>query len=265
MELRWGAGDPNRIGTLAKELVDLRPDVILGHTTPAVAALAHETRTIPIVFPGVVDPIGSGFGASLSHPGGNITGFSTLEPEVGGKWIELIKEIAPHTERVALLFNPATTVPIQLFMPSIQTAATSFAIQVNTAPVHAKEAIEGVVAEQARNAGAGLIVLPDVFFVGNQENRELLISLAARYHVPTIYSNPIFAKPGGLICYGTGFAELFRLGAGYVDRILKGEHPADLPIQQPNKYQLSINLKTAKALGLSVPSTLLATADEVIE
>jgi ABC-type uncharacterized transport system substrate-binding protein len=264
IELRWSAADADRTRTLAKELVDLRPDAIFGVTTPAIGALARETRTIPIVFAGVSDPIGGGFVANLAHPGGNITGFMTsnADPALGGKWVELLKQIAPRTVRVALLFNPATVVPVQFFMPSIQAAASSFAVQVSAAPVHGKDEIEGVVAAQARDPGGGLIVMPDVF---NDVNRELIIALAARYSVPAIYYNRFFSEPGGLISYGDVRSEQFRLAAGYIDRVLKGEKPADLPVQVPTKFELLINLKTAKALGLSIPDKLLATADEVIE
>jgi len=262
IELRRSAGDADRMRTLAKELVDLRPDAIFGVTTPVIGALARETRTIPIVFTSVSDPIGSGFAASLAHPGGNITGFTANDPALGGKWVELLKEIAPRTVHVTLLFNPATTVPLQFFMPSIQAAASSFAVEVSAAPVHAKDEIEGVIAAQARNPGGGLIVMPDVF---NEPNRELIIALAARYSVPAIYYNRFFSEPGGLISYGDARGEQFRLAAGYINRILKGEKPADLPLQAPTKFELIINLKTAKALGLDVPDKLLALADEVIE
>jgi len=250
--------------TLAKELVDLRPDAILGVTTPVIGALARETKTIPIVFAGVSDPIGSGFAANLAHPGGNITGFMSNDPAgtLGGKWVELLKEIAPRTVRIGLLFNPATAVPLQSSLPSIQAAAFSFAVQVNAAPVHAKDEIEGVIAAQTRDPGGGLLVMPDVF---NDVNRELIIALAARYSVPTMYFNRFFSEPGGLISYGDVRSEQFRLAAGYIDRILKGEKPADLPLQVPTKFELIINLKTAKALGLEVPTTLLSRADEVIE
>jgi putative ABC transport system substrate-binding protein len=262
VELRWSAADPDKIRTFAKELVDLRPDAIFGQSTPAIGVLARETRTIPIVFAGVTDPIGSGFAANLAHPGGNITGFTVNDPAVGGKWVELLKEIAPRTVRVALLFNPATAVPIQFFMPSIQAAASSFAIEVSAAPVHAKDGIEGVIAAQARSPGGGLIVMPDAF---NEPIRELIIALAARYSVPAIYYNRFFSEPGGLISYGELRVETFRLAAGYIDRILKGEKPADLPVQAPTKFELIINLKTAKALGLTIPDKLMALADEVIE
>jgi putative ABC transport system substrate-binding protein len=250
--------------TLAKELVDLRPNAIFGVTTPAIGALARETRTIPIVFAGVSDPIGAGYVDNLARPGGNITGFMSGngDPALGGKWVELLKQIAPRTVRVALLFNPATAVPVQSFMPSIQAATSSFAVQVSAAPVHGKDEIEGVIAAQARDPGGGLIVMPDVF---NDVNRELIIALAARYSVPAIYYNRFFSEPGGLISYGDVRSEQFRLAAGYIDRILKGEKPADLPLQAPTKFELIINLKTAKALGLTVPPTLLAQANEVIE
>jgi len=263
IELRWSANDPARMRTLAKELVDLRPNAILGATTPVVAALARETKTISIVFVGVSDPIGSGFAANLAHPGGNITGFQANgDPALGGKWVEQLKEIAPRTVRVALLFNPATTVPIQYFMPSIQTAASSFAVQVSATPVHVADEIEGVIAAQGRDPEGGLIAMPDV---SNDVNRELIIALAARYRVPTIYYNRFFSELGGLISYGDVRSEQFRLAAGYIDRILKGEKPADLPVQVPTKFELVINLKTAKALGLTIPPSVLARADEAIE
>src|SRR6516165_4981954 len=264
IELRWSANDPDRMRTLAKELVDLRPNALLGATTPVTGALARETRTIPIVFAGVSDPIGSGFAANLAHPGSNITGFMSNDPAgtLGGKWVGLLKEIAPRTLRVALLFNPATAVPLQYSLPSIQAAAFSLAVQVNAAPVHAKDEIEGVIAAQTREPGGGLIVMPDV---SNDVNRELIIASAARYRVPAVYFNRFFSELGGLISYGDVRSEQFRLAAGYIDRILKGEKPADLPVQAPTKFELIINLKTAKALGLEVPPTLLARADEVIE
>ena len=262
VELRWGAADPDRIRTLAKELVDLRPDAIFDQTTPLTDALARVTQTIPIVFVYVADPIGSGFAASLARPGSNITGFTYLEPTTGGKWVELLKEIAPRTAHVALLFNPATTPPLKFYMPSIQAAASSFAVEASTAPVHARDEIEGVIAAQARNPGGGLLVMPDVF---NDANRELIIALAASSGVPAIYPRPVFAESGGLIAYGADLAEQFRQAAGYIDRILKGANPGDLPVQQPTKFELAINVKTAKALGLSVPQSMLLLADEVIE
>jgi ABC-type uncharacterized transport system substrate-binding protein len=262
IEVRWTTGDTDRIRTLAKELVDLRPDVILGQTTPVTDALIRGTRTIPIVFVTVSDPIASGFATSLARPGGNVTGFALFESSMGGKWVELLKQIAPRTVHVALLFNPATVVPLKIYMPSIQAAASFLAIQVSTAPVHAKDEIEGVIAAQARNPGGGLIVTPDSF---TTSNRELISALAARYGVPTIHNATSYAESGGLIAFGTDFVEQFRQVAGYIDRILKGAKPADLPVQNPTKFNLIINLKAAKGLDLDVPLHLQQAADEVIE
>ena len=208
IELRWSAGNADRTRTFAKELVDLRPDAILCDTTPTIAALARETRTIPIVFTAVADPVASGFVQSLAHPAGNLTGFTTQAPAIGGKWVGLLKEIAPRTVRVAMLFNPATAPTPQLYIHLIESVATSLAIQTSAAPVHAKDEIEGVIAALARDPGGGLIVMPDVF---NVINRDLVIALAARYGVPAIYFTPAyFAKSGGLICYGTDFADSAR-------------------------------------------------------
>ncbi len=262
IELRWGASDADRFGTFAKELVNLRPDVIFGQTTPVIGALARETQKIPIVFVLVSDPIGSGFATTLAHPGGNITGFTGNDPTIGGKWLELLKEIAPRTVRVALLSNPATAAPAKFYMPSIQATASSFAVQVSATPVHANDEIEGVIAALSRNPGGGLIVMPDPFTV---ENHDLITALAAQYHVPAIYNEPSHAESGGLISYGTSFVELFGQAAGYIDRILKGVKPGDLPIELPTKYELVINVKSAKALGLTIPESLLSLADRVIE
>jgi putative tryptophan/tyrosine transport system substrate-binding protein len=264
IELRWGAGEADRIKTFAKELVDLRPEAIFGQTTSVIGALARETRTIPIVFAVVSDPIGRGFGKSLARPGGNLTGFTANEPAVGNKWMGLLKEIAPRTVRVALLFNPATAASPQFFSSSIQDAASSLAVQASAAPFHAKDEIEGLIAAQARNPGGGLVVMPDAFFF-SVPNRDLVIALVARYGVPTIYFERLFVEEGGLISYGVDFAEEVRQAAGYIDRILKGAKPADLPIQLPINYAMAINLKTATSLGLNIPPTLLARADQVIE
>jgi putative tryptophan/tyrosine transport system substrate-binding protein len=263
IELRSGGADPDRTRMLAKELVDLQPDAILSLTTLATSVLAVETRTIPIAFAVVADPIGNGFVASLARPGGNLTGFTALDSELGGKWVELLKEIAPRTERMALLFNPSTAMPFQFLMPSIQAAASSHAVEVSATPVSVKDEIESVIAAQARTPNGGLIVMPDVF---NTNNRDLIIAAAAHYAIPAMYFNPTyFAESGGLIGYSDDYAEECRLAAGYIDRILKGEKPADLPVQNPTRYQLVINLKTAKALGLSVAPGLLAIADQVID
>jgi putative tryptophan/tyrosine transport system substrate-binding protein len=262
IELRWGAGEADKIKRFANDLVKLRPDAILGVTTPVISALAGETQTTPIVFTLVADPIGNGFAASLAHPGGNITGFAAYDPAVAGKWVALLKEIAPKMMRVAILFNPATASPVQLYMPSIQSAASSLSVQASVAPVHARDEIEGVFAAHARNPDDGVIVMPDAF---NIANRDLIIALAARYAVPTIYNATFYAESGGLITYGADFLESFRQAAGYIDRILKGAKAAELPIQLPTKFELVINMKTAKALRLDVPLSLQQIADVVIE
>jgi putative ABC transport system substrate-binding protein len=262
IELRWAGYNPDRMKTFAKELVDLRPDAILSVTTPVTGALVRETQTIPIVIATVADPISSGFVTNLGRPGGNVTGFALYEPSMGGKWLELLKRIAPGVTRVALLFNPTTSVPIKFYMASIQAAASSYDVQTSTAPVHAEDEIEGVIGALAGNSDAGLIAMPDLF---NTINRDLIIAVAARYRVPAIYFFRSFADSGGLISYGPDFAEQYPQAAEYVDRILKGQKPGDLPIQMPIKVPLVINLKTANALGLNVPLGLLNAADEVIE
>src|ERR1700722_2364566 len=261
-EIRWSAGDADRERTFAKQLIDLRPDVILSQSTKVTSSLVRETRTIPIVFVNVADPVTSEFVASFAHPGGNVTGFANNNSALGGKWVQLLKELAPRTARVALLSNQATGAPLQLFMPSIQAAASSIAVEVSPAPVLTTDEIESVIAGQARSPGGGLVVMPAAFSV---TNRDLIIALAARYGVPTIYFNRLFAESGGLVAYSADFVEQLRAAAGYVDRILKGARPGDLPVQNPTKYELLINLKTAKALALDVPPHLQQLADELIE
>jgi ABC-type uncharacterized transport system substrate-binding protein len=262
IELRWAAGDADKIRTFTKELVDLRPDVILCQGTAVTGSLARATQTIPIVFMNVADPIGSGFVASIPRPGGNVSGFMLDLSGQGGKWVELLKEIAPRTVRAALLSNPETGPSLQLFMPSIQAAASSFAVEVSVAPVHGREEIEGVIAAQARDPGGGLIVTPAAF---HTVNRDRIIAMAAQYGLPTIYYERSFADSGGLIAYSSDYGEHFRPAAGYIDRVLRGAKPADLPVQAPTKFELFINLKTAAALGLTVPPSMLARADRVIE
>jgi putative ABC transport system substrate-binding protein len=225
-------------------------------------ALVRETQTIPIVIVTVADPIASGFVTNVGRPGGNVTGFALYEPSMGGKWLELLKRIAPSVTRVSLLFNPTTSVPINFYMASIQAAASSFTVQASAAPVHAQDEIEGVIAALAGNLGAGLIAMPDLF---NTINRDVIIAWTARYRIPAIYFFRSFADSGGLISYGPDFAEQYPRAAGYIDRILKGEKPGDLPIQMPIKVPLIINLRTANALGLDVPLGLLNAADEIIE
>ena len=262
IEIRWGGGDAEKFKAFAKELVNLRLEAILSMGTAATGFVLHETLATPIVFVAVADPVGSGFVSNVAHPGGNVTGFMLDISTQGGKWVELLKEIAPRTAHVAVLANPATGPSLQFFMPSIQAAASSFAIHVSVAPVQAKEEIEGVLAAQAREPGGGLIVVPSAF---SSVNRDLIIALAAQYRLPAIYFERRFTEIGGLIAYSPDYAEGFRPAAEYIDRIFKGAKPGDLPVQAPTKFELFINLKTATALGLTVPSTLLASASEVIE
>ncbi len=261
-EVRWAAGNPDKIKAFTKELVELRPDAVLVQGTVSTGSIVRETRSIPIVFVNVADPVGSGFVASLARPGGNVTGFMLDISLQGGKWVELLKEIAPRTQRISLLSNPETGPPLQFFMPSILAAASTFSIEVKSAPIHAKEEIEGVIAEQSRDPGGGLVVTPAAF---HTVNRDLIIALVAKYRVPAIYHERSYVESGGLIAYTPDLGEHFRSAAPYVDRILKGMKPADLPVQAPTKFELFINLKTASALDLRVPQTLLASAAEIIE
>ena len=260
---RWAAGDSDRMRTFAKELVALQPDVILAANTPVVAALLRETRTIPIVFVRVADPIGDGFVPNLARPSGNVTGFAFFEPSLLTKWLGLLKEITPRITRVTAMFNPATAPSGGLhFLRLAEAAAPSLAVELDAGPVHDVAEIERVVAAVAREPNGGLINLPDVFL---NVHRELIIELTTRYRVPAIYQYRYFVTGGGLISYGPDVIDQYVRAASYVDRILKGEKPADLPVQAPTKYELVINLKTAKALGLDVPPMLLGRADEVIE
>ena len=262
IDYRWAGADRDRFQRYATELVELKPDLIVGQSTPAVAALILATRAIPIVFVNVSDPIGSGFIETLSRPGSNITGFSNFEPAMGGKWVELLKEIAPSVTRIALMSNPATSPQARSYLPSIETAARPLGLRPIVTPVHDTAEIEPAIAALGRDPGGGLVMLSDGFTLAH---RELIVRLADKYRVPTVYPFPEFVKSGGLLCYGVDSASQFGQAAPYVDRILKGEKPGDLPVQGPTKFILSINLKTAKALGLTIPQTLLATADEVIE
>jgi putative tryptophan/tyrosine transport system substrate-binding protein len=262
IDYRWTALDKELMQRFAKELVALQPDVILTQSTPATAVLLQQTRTIPIVFGLLADPIGSGFVASFPRPGGNVTGFVTMQPTMGGKWLELLKEIAPRVARVAVLFNPATAPYAEYWLNPLKDAAASFVVQVIVAPVHDNSELESVVAAQAHEPNGGLIVMPDTFM---NEHRSEITSLAARYHLPAVYPYRAFAESGGLLSYGDVLVDNFRRAASYVDRILKGEKPSELPVQAPVKFELVINLKTAKALGLDVPVHLQQRADEVIE
>jgi putative tryptophan/tyrosine transport system substrate-binding protein len=262
IDYRWTALDKELMQRFAKELVALQPDVILTQSTPATAVLLQQTRTIPIVFGLLADPIGSGFVASFPRPGGNVTGFVTMQPTMGGKWLELLKEIAPRTTRVAALFNPATAPYAEYWLNPFKAAAASFAVQAIVASVHDASELESVVAAQANEPNGGLIVMPDTFM---NEHRSEITSLAARYRLPTVYPYRAFAESGGLLSYGDVLVDNFRRAASYVDRILKGDKPSELPVQAPVKFELVINLRTAKALGLDVPVHLQQRADEVIE
>jgi ABC-type uncharacterized transport system substrate-binding protein len=263
MDVRWAPGSVDRMRTFARELVELQPDVILANSTPVTAALQRETQTIPIVFAVASDPVGSGFAASLARPGGNITGFSIAEPSLPGKWLELLTEIAPSLQRAAMMFNPDTASYVSsYYLPSFESAAQSRKIAPITARVRSDAEIETVIISLGREPGGGLLVMPDNFM---EIHRAQIISLAARNNVPAIYQLPVNVKDGGLLSYGADFADVFRRAAPYVDRVLRGTMPSELPVQMPTKYVLAINAKTAKALGLAVPSTLLVRADEVIE
>jgi putative ABC transport system substrate-binding protein len=246
----------------AKEFVALQPDLILTQNTPTTAAMLQQTRTIPIVFANVADPVGSGLVASFPRPGGNVTGFINLEPTMAGKWLELLKEIAPRVARAAFLFNPATAPYAEYFLNPFKAAAASFAVEAIVASVHNTSELESVVAAQARAPNTGLVVMPDSF---TSAHRAEIMSLAARYRLPAVYPYRFFTEGGGLLSYGSDLVDNFRRAATYVDRILKGAKPSELPVQAPVKFELVINLKTAKALGLEVPPMLLARADEVIE
>jgi putative tryptophan/tyrosine transport system substrate-binding protein len=262
LEYRWAGANPKSIETFAKEVVALGPDIILSRSTPATAALIRETRSIPIVFTVVAEPVGSGFVASLARPGGNTTGFTNVEPSIGGKWVELLKQLAPHVARVGLIFNPTTAPYAPPFLRSAETAAASLAMEPIIAPVKSKSEIDSALADLARKPGSGLVGITDSFVI---EQRDLIIGLAEQYRFPAVYPFRLFATNGGLMSYGADIGDMYRRAASYVDRILRGERPSDLPVQQPIKFELVINLKTAKTLGLYVPDKLLALADEVIE
>jgi putative ABC transport system substrate-binding protein len=260
-DYRWVTGDIDR-ARLAKEVVEQQPDVIVIETTPGVAALSRESRTIPMVFVNVSDPVGSGFVANLARPGGNITGFMSNEPTLGGKWPELLKEIAPGVARVGFLFNPDTASYAEAFLRQAENAARSLGMELTASHARNDVEIDHAIATLASSPGGGLIVLPETT---TNTRSQFIIAMAARYRLPAIYAYPYQATGGGLISYGVDLAELFRGAATYVDRILRGEKPADLPVQAPARFRLVVNLKTANALGLTVPTATLLRADEVIE
>jgi putative tryptophan/tyrosine transport system substrate-binding protein len=263
IDYRFAAGDPARLKTYAAELIGLSPDVILASTPPAIAAVRAQTLTIPIVFVLVTDAVGQGLVQSLAQPGGNITGFSALDAALMGKWLQLLKEIAPAVTRVAVIFNPDTTSAalVNMVDRAIEAAAPSLGVTVTLVPVRDDAAIEGTITAAAREPGGGLISLPSSF---TTSHREVIVGAAARNSLPLIGTME-FPRAGGLMSYWFDSVDVYAQAASYIDRILKGAKPGDLPVQQPTKFQLVINLKTAKALGLTVPQLLLAQADEVIE
>jgi putative ABC transport system substrate-binding protein len=261
IEERWTEGNSDRARLLAKELVELRPDVIFASTTPVTAALMHETHQIPIVFVVVSDPVGAGFVASLSRPGGNVTGFINIEAAMGGKWLDLLKEMAPGINRAGLLFNPDTAPGGgKYFMPSFEAAARTRKIDPIILPARSDAEIENAISGLSHDGG--LVIMTDSFMI---VHRGTIISSTLRNQVPAIMDTDAFVRGGGLMSYGPRYSDMFPPASGYVDRILKGEKPADLPVQVPTTWDLVINLKTAKALGVTVPATLLVVANEVIE
>jgi ABC-type uncharacterized transport system substrate-binding protein len=261
IDYRWGRADPERIKTYAVEIVQLKPDVILISTALVLQPLKQLTGTIPIVFTQMNDPVESGFVASMARPGGNITGFTSLEVTVGGKWLEMLKEIAPSVTRAAVILNPVQP-PQVAILRAIEAVAPSAGVLLTTAGVQDAAAIERAVIAFARESNGGLIVLPNPVTIGQ---RELINALAVRHRLPAVYAYRYFVTDGGLMSYGVDAVDLYRRAAGYVDRILKGEKPDDLPVQAPTKYELVINLKAAKAIGLTIPESFLMRADEVIE
>jgi ABC-type uncharacterized transport system substrate-binding protein len=262
IDTRWATADVASIQRSAKELVALQPDLILSHSTPTTAALLQQTRTISIVFAVVSDPVGSGFVASFPRPGGNATGLTNIEPTMAGKWLELLREIAPRVNRAAILFNPATATYADHYLNAFKTAAASFGVEAVIASVRDRSELESVISAHAREPNAGLVVMTDAFTSAHGAE---VTSLAASYRLPAIYPFRFFAELGGLMCYGNDLLDSFRRAADYADRILKGAKPSELPVQAPVKFELVINMKTAKTLGLDVPLHLQQRADEVIE
>jgi putative ABC transport system substrate-binding protein len=262
IDWRWGGGDPALFDRYATELVALEPDVLLALSTPAVAALQRRTTTIPIVFAVVTDPVGQQFVESLARPGGNITGFTDFDAPMVAKWLGMLAQITPRAARVVVLFNPETSPQTALLLHTIDDAAPSFAIAVHVAPCRDDADIEAAMMDLARDERGSLLVLPDIFTI---VHRDAIVALASRYRLPAIYWNRVFVDSAGLMSYGTDNNDQFRRAAGYIERILRGDKPGDLPVQAPTKFELVINLKTAKTLGVTFAPELLATADEVIE
>jgi putative ABC transport system substrate-binding protein len=261
VDLRWYGNDINQVRALVQELIGLQPDIILVAGSVATIALQGETRTIPIVFANVGDPVASGLVPRLNQPGGNITGFTNSEATLGGKWLELLSEIAPGLKRVAMMFNPDTA-PTSTYMPLLETAARSLKVVPIAAPVHSDAEIETALTALGREPGGGLVAIPDTFTFGH---RASIILAAARNNVPAVYYQSAFARDDGLLSYGNDLVDNWRRAASYVDRILRGEKPGDLPVQLPTKFEMVVNRKTATALGLAVPPSIMLRADEVIE
>jgi putative ABC transport system substrate-binding protein len=262
-DVRWAPGSIDPMRTAAKELVGLQPDVILSSSTAATTAFARETRTIPIVFAVVSDPVGDGFVASLPRPGGNITGFISMEAAMAGKWLELLTEIAPGVKRAAAMFNPDMAPGGgSYYLPAFEAAARSLKVTSIAAPVHSDAEIETVITSIGREPGGGLVLMPDNF---NNVHRASIIAQAARNNVPAVYFGAVFAREAGLLSFGPDRKDIFRRSASYVDQILRGANPFDLPVQLPVKFEMALNAKTAKALGLNVPQSILLSADEVVE
>jgi putative tryptophan/tyrosine transport system substrate-binding protein len=261
LDLRWAGADPNLARTYAKQLIELKPEVIISSTNQVTAIVQQETRSIPIVFAFVGDPIGSGFAASLSRPGGNMTGFANFENSIGAKWLEVLTEIAPKVRRAGFIFDPDAA-PNVGFMHAAEAAAPALKIEFLALAVRNTSDIERVITDFSAAQQGGLIIAPHAVTLGN---RDLIISLAAKHRLPAMYSDRYFAESGGLASFGNYAPDLFRRAAAYVDLILKGAKPSELPVQLPTKFELLVNLKTAKALGLTVPQSMLARADEVIE
>ena len=263
MDTRWAKPDDAELmQRYAKDLIALQPDLILSHGTPTTATLLQQTRTIPVIFVNVSDPVGSGFVVNFPRPGGNVTGFTNIEPTMAGKWLELLKEIAPSVNRVAFLFNPATATYAGYYLSSFKATAASFALDAIATPVRDTTELESAIAALAREPNGALIAMPDLF---TSIHRVDITLLAARYRLPAVYPFRFFAEVGGLLSYGSDLGDNFRRAATYADRILKGAKPGELPVQAPIKFEMVINLKAAKALGLDVPSHLQQRADEVIE
>ena len=262
IEYRWPGSEPERMRAAAKELAGLKLDLLVTRTTPGTLAMRSEAPATPIVFVIVAEPMESGLVQNMARPGGNVTGFTNFEAGASSKWLELLKAVAPQVSRVALMYNPRTAPYAPIFMRNAESAARTLGLDLKPTHISGQHDIEVAIRGLANPPGGGLVTLTDSFMT---ENRDLVIAMTAHHRVPAVYTNRNFPLNGGLIAYVADYPDLWRRAAGYVDRILKGARPGDLPVQQPNKYELIVNLKTARELGINVPSTLLATADEVIE